>query len=72
MALLFSGANHLCNFGRGHHEEQFCEFISNLGQWFRKCRLKKSYLELWGPSFQWSHLCNFERGHQEEHSCEVI
>ena len=22
--------NHLCNFGRGHHEEQFCEIILNL------------------------------------------
>ena len=21
-------------------EEQFCEFILNLGQWFRRCRLK--------------------------------
>ena len=27
-------------FGRGYYEEQFCEFILNLGQWFRKCRLK--------------------------------
>ena len=26
---------------QGHYEEQFCKFISNLGQWFRKrCRLK--------------------------------
>ena len=32
--------NHLCNFGRGFYEEQFCEFISNLGQWFRRCCLK--------------------------------
>ena len=33
--------NHLCNFLRGHNEEQFCEFILNLGQWFRKrCCLK--------------------------------
>ena len=31
--------NHLCNFGTGHYEEQFCELISNLGQWFR-CHLK--------------------------------
>ena len=31
---------HLCNFGRVHHEDQFCEIILNLGQWFRKCRLK--------------------------------
>ena len=23
--------NHLCNFGRGHYEEQFCEFILILG-----------------------------------------
>ena len=34
--------NHLCNFGRGHYEEQFCEIILNLGKWFRRrCRLKK-------------------------------
>ena len=33
--------NHLCNFGRGYQEEQFCEIIFNLGQWFRRrCRLK--------------------------------
>ena len=33
--------NHLCNFGRGHHEEQFCEVILNLDQWFKsRCRLK--------------------------------
>ena len=28
-------------FGRTHHEEQLCEIILNLGQWFRRrCRLK--------------------------------
>ena len=33
--------NHLRNFGRGHNEEQFGEFILNLGQLFRRrCRLK--------------------------------
>ena len=33
--------NHLCNFRRGYYEEQFCEIILNLGQWFRKrCCLK--------------------------------
>ena len=31
---------HLCNFGRGYYQEQFCEIILNLGQWFRGCRLK--------------------------------
>ena len=33
--------NHLCNFTRRHHEEQSCEIILNLDQWFRrKCCLK--------------------------------
>ena len=32
--------NHLCIFGRGYYEEQFCEIILNLGQWFRRCGLK--------------------------------
>ena len=27
--------NRLCNFSRGFYEEQFCEIILNLGQWFR-------------------------------------
>ena len=65
--------NHLCNFGRGCYEEQFCEIILNLCQWFRYC-LKDSYLELWQPSctVEGNHLCNFERRHLREHSCEVI
>ena len=33
--------NHLCNFGRRYHEEQFRDIILNLDQWFRrKCCLK--------------------------------
>ena len=32
--------HHLCNFGRGVYEEQFCEIILNLGQWFSRCCLK--------------------------------
>ena len=32
--------NHLCKFGRGCYEEQFCEIILNLGQWIRRCGLK--------------------------------
>ena len=31
--------NHLCNFGRGCYEEQFCEIILNLDQWVR-CTIK--------------------------------
>ena len=33
--------NHLCNFRREYYEEQFCENILKLGQWFRRrCCLK--------------------------------
>ena len=28
--------NHLCNIRRRHHEEQSCEIIFNLDQWFRR------------------------------------
>ena len=38
--------NHLCNFGRRHHKEQFCEIILNLDQ--EDMSFKDiSYLELW-------------------------
>ena len=33
--------NHLCNFGRGYQEDQFCEIILNLDKWFSgRCHLK--------------------------------
>ena len=35
-ALLFSGLERLCNFGRRHHEEKSCEIILNLDQRFRR------------------------------------
>ena len=34
-------------FVRGHYQEQFCEIILYFDQWFRRCRLKTFYLELW-------------------------
>ena len=43
------------NFGRGYQEEQFCEIILNLDQWFRRGRLK--IFLIWnsgGPFVQWS------------------
>ena len=43
--------NHLCNRGRRHHEEQFCKIVSNLDQWFRRCRLKLFLI--------WSSGCSF-------------
>ena len=42
---LFSAEwNHLYNFGRRLHEEQFCELIMNLNQWFRRRRHLKEFL----------------------------
>ena len=53
-ALLFSGV-YLCNFGKEYYEEQFCEIILNLGQWFRS-RCCKRFL-IWSsgsPPVWWS------------------
>ena len=36
--------NHLCNFGKRHHVEQFCEIILNLDQWFRRRSCFKIFL----------------------------
>ena len=48
--------NHLCNFGRRHHEEQFCEIILNFEPVVREEMPFKgnSYLELWQPFVQQS------------------
>ena len=43
MTLLFSGA-HLCKFGKGHYEEQFCDIILNFDLWFRRRRTLKIFL----------------------------
>ena len=55
-----------------HYEEQFCEIILNLDQWFRRCRLK-IVLELWQPIclVGQNHLCNFGIRHHEEEFCEI-
>ena len=44
--------NHFCNFGGRYHEEQFCEIILKLDQWFRrKCRLKVFLIWISGSPF---------------------
>ena len=61
--------NHLCNFRRRHHEEQFCEIILNLDQWFRRCHLKIIHsLELLRLfcSAEQGHLCNFGKAYSEK------
>ena len=68
--------NHLCNSGRRYHEEQFCEIILNLDQWFRrKCHLK--VFLIWSSDSPFAQhsvsiLCNFGRGYNEEQFCEII
>ena len=48
-AIYSADKNHLCNFGRRHHKEQFCEIILNLDQWFRRKRCSKISL-IWSSS----------------------
>ena len=50
----YAERNHLCNFGRGYQEEQFCEIILNLDQCFRRRYVLKIFL-IWssgGPYVQ--------------------
>ena len=54
MAAPFSAEqNHLCNFGKGHHEEHFCEIILNLDKWFRICQLNTFLTKSSGDPFIW-------------------
>ena len=46
--------NHLCNFGRGHHEEQFCEIILNLDTLFRRCGLETFRIKSFGGPIAFS------------------
>ena len=34
----------MCNYGRRHHVEQFCEIILNLNKWFRRRYDLKTFL----------------------------
>ena len=67
--------NHLYNFGRVHHEEQFCEIIFIWTVVQEAMPFKDiTYLELWKPlcPVDRNHLCNFDRRHHEEQFCEII
>ena len=44
MAIYSTEQNHLCNFGRGHHEMLFCEFFLNLDLWFKRKFCLKIFL----------------------------
>ena len=66
----------ICSFFcRGLYEKQFYEFISNLGQWFRRRSRLKDFLSGALVALVFSGADPFmqiERGHHGEHSCEVI
>ena len=68
--------NHLCNFCRRYHEEQFSEIILNLDQWFRRiCRLEVFLIWISGSPFVQRSVticANFARGHYEEQFCGII
>ena len=36
--------NHLCNFGKGHNEEQFCEVVLNVDKRFRRKYNQNTFL----------------------------
>ena len=68
----YAEQNHLCNFGRGYQEEQFCEIILNLEQCFRRRSCLKIFL-IWSSGSPFvQHLCNFGRRYHEEQFCEII
>ena len=57
--------NHLCNFGRRHNEEQFCEISFEFGPAVQEeMRFNGvTFLGLWQPfcSAECNNLCNFGR-----------
>ena len=59
--------NNLCNFGKGHHDEQSCEIIFEFGQ-VVQTPLTRHFLS--GAltaifSAERNQLCNFGEGHHE-------
>ena len=76
-SLCLAAQNGFFNFGRGHYEELFCDFLFNLDWWFRRWCLKIFlYLALVAILFrltaEWNGLSNFGRGHYEELFCDFF
>ena len=64
--------NHLCNFGRGHSKEHYCDI--EFGPVVKEMQFKDfSYLELWWPPLfsREEQLCSFQPGCYEENFCEI-
>ena len=70
-------AIYLCNFGRSHHEEQFCEIILIWTKDSGGDVVSRYFLfrALAAPSFGGEEaliLCNFHKGHFEKQFCDII
>ena len=77
MAILYRGADHFSNFGRGSPEENFSEIILKSGNWPRKkCDLKVFSILSSGGHFVWRRgtiLAIYVEGRApKEHFCEII
>ena len=74
--VILAERSRLGNYDERHCEENFCEIILNLDQWFRRtCCLKyflSRALAVMLYRAERNHLGNFGRGPIEEHSCEII
>ena len=66
--------NHLCNFGREHHDEQIFKITLNLDQRFRRYRLKTFHISSSGRPFvqRSGTICNCGSMHHVEQFCEIV
>ena len=54
LAARFGGVEHFMKFQKWHYEEQLCDFIFNLDQWFRRrCCLMIIIIYSFGGRFVW-------------------
>ena len=58
--------------GRGYYEEQFCEIILNIGEWFRRRWCLKDIFSVALAVLLFSGAKPFVQGHHGENSCKVI
>ena len=80
MAVLFSGADPLRQFGRGSSKKHFCEILLKWAYWpWSRCCSTVFFFFLFFFLLWWSfcsaeqnHFSNFGRGSSKEHFCEII
>ena len=70
MAILFSKAQRLVKFGRGHYDKHFCEIYIEFGPVVPEMSFKD--ITIFRFCTEAKDLCNFCREYYEEHFCEAI